>query len=217
MSEKSIEEVVEEAKAPAKFNIIDAIKERGYPSDEVVIFLDEDTAYRASAVQEKINLLDMGASKNDTAEQIASREEERNKLIEERDNISQKLSESKYTFILRGISEGQRDKIFEEVGKKIPVKYTSEMNPLTGEREKSEVENPERDKLFTNMLWAAYIEKIVSPIGEEQDSVTLDEASELRYSLPLAGVQKINECIEKLRIAAAAFMYEVDEDFLAKS
>jgi hypothetical protein len=217
MSEKSIEEVIEEAKTPAKFNIIDAIKERGYPSDEVVIFLDEDTAYKASAVQEKINLLDMGASKNDTAEQIASREEERNNLIQERDNISQKLSESKYTFILRGISEGQRDKIFEEVGKKIPVKYTSEMNPLTGEREKSEVENPERDKLFTNMLWAAYIEKIVSPIGEEQDSITLDEASELRYSLPLAGVQKINECIEKLRIAAAAFMYEVDEDFLAKS
>jgi hypothetical protein len=120
-------------------------------------------------VQEKISLLDLGANKKDTAEQIASREEDRNKLIEERDNISQKLSESKYTFILRGISEGQRDKIFEEVGKKIPVQYTSEMNPLTGEREKSEVENPERDKLFTNMLWSAYIQKIASPTGEEHE------------------------------------------------
>jgi hypothetical protein len=217
MSEKSVQEVVEEAKSPSVFNIVDAIKDRGYPRDEVVIFLDEETAYKASLIQEKISILDLGANKKDTAEQIASREEQRDKLIEERDNIAKKLSESKYTFILRGISEGQRDEIFENVGKKIPSQFNVERNPLTGEKEKTEIENPERDKLFTNMLWAAYIEKIVSPSGEEQIGVSVEDASQLRYSLPLAGVQKINECIEKLRIAAAAFMYEVDEDFLAKS
>lgn len=217
MSEKSVTELVEEAKSPAKFNIVDAIKDRGYPSDEVVIFLDEDTAYRAASIQEKIKLLDFGANKKDTAEQIAEREDERNKLIEERDSISQKLSESKYIFKLRGISEGQRDEIFQNVGKEIPAQFNVERNPLTGEKEKTEIENPERDKLFTNMLWAAYIEKIVGPDGAEQEGISLEDASQLRYSLPVAGVQKINECIEKLRIAAAAFMYEVDEDFLAKS
>ena len=215
--EEQVKELVENAKAPGTFSIINAIKDRAYPTDSVIVFLDEETAYKAALAQESIDSLDYSASKNEDDEAFKERESKREKLVAERDAILEKLSESKYTFIMRGISEGQREEIFTEVGKIIPAETKEERNPITGEITTTEVDDPERNKLFTDMLWANYIEKIVAPNGDIQDGVSTEDAKELRKSLPLASVQKINECIDKLRVATASFMYEVDEDFLAKS
>ncbi len=215
--EDQVKELVEKAKAPGTFSIINAIKDRAYPTDEVVVFLDEGTGYKAALVQEEIDSLEYSANKGEDEKAFKSREAKREELVSKRDAILEKLAESKYTFVMRGISEGQREEIFTEVGKLIPAEIKEERNPITGEVTTTEVDDPERNKLFTDILWANYIEKIVSPTGDVQDGVTNDEAQELRKSLPLASVQKINECIDKLRVATAAFMYEVDEDFLAKS
>lgn len=215
--EDQIKEMVEKAKAPGTFSIVNAIKERAYPTDDVIVFLDESVAYKAAIVQEEIDSLDYSASKDEDDEAFKSRESKREELVAQRDSILEKLAESKYIFTLRGISEGKREEIFAEVGKVIPAEIKEERNPITGEVTTTEVDDPERNKLFTDMLWANYIERIVAPNGDIQNGVSNEEANELRKSLPLASVQKINECIDKLRVATAAFMYEVDEDFLAKS
>ena len=83
--------------------------------------------------------------------------------------------------------------------------------------EKEEIDNVDRDRYFSDSLWEAYIVKIVAPDGEEQEGINMEEARELRRSLPAASVAKISEGIEKLRIASAAFMMSINEDFLAKS
>ena len=51
----NVEELVENARKPGTFNIMNAIKDRAYPKDEIVVFLDEDLAFRASELDDAIN------------------------------------------------------------------------------------------------------------------------------------------------------------------
>lgn len=202
MSEKTVEELVEEAKKPGVFNILSVLKERAYPHDEVNIYLDEQAAYDASALKEKLESAD----------------------VDEMDAIEAKLNEavarleaSKYVFTINGISEGLREDILAQAAEQYPIEFEEDKNPFTGEIAKREVENKQRDRLFTNLLWHESIIKIVNPDGDVQESVSMKDIESLRKLLPIAGIGAINNAVEKLRISTATFMLSVDEDFLAKS
>jgi hypothetical protein len=120
-------------------------------------------------------------------------------------------------FHFEGISEGKRQDIYDSTLKKFPMEYEKTRNPYTGKMEKEEIDSIERDRYFSDLLWEAHIVNIVSPDGDEQDGITLEEATALRRTLPAASAARISETIEKLRIASAAFMMSLNEDFLAKS
>ena len=212
-----IEDMVQEAKAPGRFNIVDALKGRGYPTSEIEVFIDENVAFVASDLEDEIRKLDekMNSEKDKAAleELIAAQE----KLVSEKDKLIKEMGGTRYVFHLQGISEGQRDDIWNKSIEKYPIKHDTDRNPLTGKVDRVEVQNPQRDKYFTGLLWQAHIKKIVDPSGDEQDGITVEEAFELRRSLPLASIGKITEAIEKMRASTAVFMMTVDEDFLAKS
>ena len=204
MSEKDSIEIVEEAKKPGTFSIVNVLKERAYPHDEVNVYLDEETAYEASQAKEalkKIDILDV---------EYAAAEEKFNKLMD-------KLEQSKYVFHIKGISEGKREEMFNLSLEKYPAKFTESKNSFTGEVKKEEIESVERNNLFTSMIWAAHIVKIVAPDGSVQENLMPEEAVEVRTSLPIASSALVNRSIEKVREASALFMMTVDEDFLAKS
>lgn len=204
MSEKAIEEIVEEAKKPGKFNIVDVLKERAYPTDSVNIYVDEDTAYKAAELSEELK-------------RTSELDEKYAGISESLDTLMDTLSESKYVVTITGISEGKRDELYELAVKKYPIEFKENKNVLTGESTREEIESQERDELFTNLLWSAYITKIVAPNGAEQDGITPEDAEEMRKSLPIAANSIINAAIQNMRAATAVFMYKVDEDFLAKS
>jgi Skp family chaperone for outer membrane proteins len=204
----AVEKLVEEAKAPGVFNIVSVLQERAYPKDDVHVYTDEQTAYEASQVKEKINEL----SKN--ADEAVKPEIE--KLEKKRDALVKKLDESKYVFVISGISEGAREAAQKTAEEKFPIEYDEDKNPFTGEVTKREKENLERDRFFTNLLWTRHISKIIAPDGAEQEGLTYVEVEELRKVLPIAGIGAISNAIEKIRIATAMFMISVDEDFLAK-
>lgn len=210
--EKLVEEAVElakEAKSPSTFNIINVLQERAFPVEHVNVYLNEQLAYDASKVQDKIS----EANKGITEEDLAISDE----LVKERDAIIAELEKSRYVFHLTGISEGTRNKIQEDCLEKFPMEYEESKNPFTGEIVKQEIESKSRDRYFTNSLWVASITKIVSPDGSEQGSLSISEVEKLRDMLPLAASGAITQSIEKLRISTAVFMASVDEDFLAKS
>lgn len=212
-----IEQIVEQAKAPGKFNIVDVLKGRGYPTDEVEVFIDESVAFVASDLEDKIRKL----SEKMEAEKDKSKLDEILKMYEEfiaeKDALLKEMGSARYVFHVEGISEGQRDDIWKKSVERFPIKHDTDRNPLTGKVDRVEVQNPERDKYFTGLLWQAHIKKIVDPSGDEQDGITIEDAFELRRSLPLASIGKITEAIEKMRAATTVFMMTVDEDFLAKS
>lgn len=212
MSEDIIEQannLAEEAKAPGVFSILNVLKERAYPKEQVNVYLDEQSAYDASLVQEKIDELLKSA---DVGNQDAIDD-----LSAKRDALLGNLEKSKYTFFVTGLSEGLRSDIYDQASEKFPIEYDESKNPFTGEVVKSEIDNKERDRYFTNLLWHSSIEKIVAPDGAVQESVTMEDIVKLRELLPLAGIGAVTQSIEKLRTATAIFMLTVDEDFLAKS
>lgn len=152
-----VEKLVEEAKKPGTFSILNVLKERAYPRDEVIIYLDEQAAYDASELQEKINELE--SNPNPTII------EELEILKTKQELLVNKIDNSKYVFSIVGISEGIREDILLESAKKFPIEYEDEKHPFTGEITKKEIENKDRDRLFTNLLWHSQIEKIIAPDG----------------------------------------------------
>lgn len=206
MSDATVEELANEAKKPGRFNIVSVIKDRAYPSDDVVVYLDEEIAYRAAKLQERLR---------DEAGTLS--EKEYAALDAELKAVVDELEKKKYVFSIRGISEGRRSELLELSIAQFPLEYSEQKNPFTGEVTRTELEDRGRDALFTNFIWADHIVKIVSPEGDEQESLTAEEVRELREALPLASAAAINEAIDKIRVSTAVFMASVDEDFLAKS
>ena len=214
-----IEEAVNEAKSRGKFKIIDAVKDRAFPEMFLDIYLDEALAFLISELDEALGDIGKSADKKKalSKKEVDEFQKRRDEILDRKNELVEQMGGAKYVFHIKGISEGKRQDIYDEAIKKFPIKYDKNRNPYTGALEKEEVDNVERDRYFTDLLWEAQIVKITSPDGEEQDGISLEEATELRRSLPAASVAKISEGIEKVRIASAAFMMSINEDFLAKS
>jgi hypothetical protein len=201
-----VQEIVAEATSPKTFDIMNVIKGRSYPSTEVNAYLDELLAYEAFNISFEI---DEANGKDADDSRIK-------KLQKQLDELLVKLDESKYVFKISGISEGDREDLLNIAVTKYPMEYSETKNPFTNENERTEIENKDRDRYFTNLLWQAQIKQITAPDGSVQENLTLDNIVELRRSLPIAATASINEAVEKVRVATAVFMAKVNEDFLQK-
>lgn len=211
MSEQEdIRESVDAAKAPGTFNILNVLKGRGYPKSTVSIILNEELAYEASLLKSKLD--DIEKSKSPKAK--ADRED----LIAKIEEMREELSASAYTVHLEGVTEGKREELYRDARKKYPVEYeeNTSVQSLVSGVTRTEKESPERDALFTDLLWQAHIKKIVDPEGNEQTEFPYATIREMRNSFPVSAIVKINDAIESLRTATAVFIMETGEDFLAK-
>lgn len=203
-----IDELVEEAKKPGTFNILNVLKDGGLPRDTVAIILDNKNAYKASKIRERIEEL--------MASDVENINDEVKDLQEQLDALVADLNANRYTVHVAGITEGERDKLAKLALDKFPQEYQETKNPLTGEVTRKELDSPEREEYFTNLLWVASIEKIVSPDGDEQNVSDLEFVEEFRKLISIPTNAAITQAIEKLRVATAVFIMSTDEDFLAK-
>ena len=83
MSNKTAQQLVEEAKAPGTFSIIDAITDRAYPKIDVPVYLNEQIAYEASLLNDKLKELQKKVFSDSVAAEIEKVEAELNKLTEQ--------------------------------------------------------------------------------------------------------------------------------------
>jgi hypothetical protein len=102
MSEESKEiqevlDLVESAQKPGNFNLGEFVKGRGYPQDSVEIYVDVESAYELSKLNEKLIKV--------------TETEESEKLEAEAKVLSDKILASKLTFKMRGIDQRQVEKI----------------------------------------------------------------------------------------------------------
>ncbi len=217
-AEEEIIETVEKAKKPGTFKIMDVLQDRGYPTEEVEVFLDESAAYFAAQIEDKLKELQKQIDKSvNSPDDLKKLEERYDQALAEKDKLVEQIGGSKYVFHLTGISEGARDDLYKKALAKYPMEYETDRSPFTGEAEKKELKNEERDDYFTTLLWQSYITKIVDPEESVQEGINYDEAVELRRMLPISATTRINSNIEKLRTSTAVFLMTVNEDFLAKS
>lgn len=202
------------ASAQGTFNIVNVLAERGYPREEVKVFLDEETAYALVRTDKKIDDLEENAS-SDVEEFALEAQAEQARLIDYRAKLFEKLQESLYVFHIVGMPEGVRDKLIAESFEKFPQEMIEDKN-IMGEVTRTPKENVDRDFYVTSLMWQKSIEKIVAPDGSVQQGVTHEDVTEMAQSLPVSATTKITNSIDKLRLSTAMFLLEVNEDFLAK-
>lgn len=201
-----INELVEAAQSEEVFDFAEVVQGRGYPRDEVSVYLDEATAY-------KIQVLEEESSKERDPERV-------DELAEQIAELRAELDKSKYVFKIVGISTDTQEDLVDKARAEYPVEYENRRNPFTQMIERTEKADPEkdaaRDRYFTNILWAAHIEQIVAPSGAVQTAPGPETVESLR-KMPKSQITKLVQAFNKLEVASAAFEHATDEDFLAKS
>lgn len=101
---KEVLDLVEDAQKPGKFNLGEFVKGRGYPQDTVEVYVDVESAYELSKLNEKlIKVTD---------------KEESEKLEAEAKVLSDKILASKLIFNMRGIDQKHVENIETESKKK---------------------------------------------------------------------------------------------------
>ena len=210
---EDIREAVDQAKARGTFNITNVLKERAYPKSALRVVIDESLAFEASSLRKELESTDLEWARREMPEEVEKLQEKRSDRIAE---IKEEMAKSSFTFFLSGIAEGDRERIYKKACAKYPLEYDKDFNLETGRVEKVVKESEDRDSLFTDLLWEAHIEKIEDPEGNVHEPVGFSDVRVMRETLPLSVLSRINEEIEKIRVASAVFMLEVDDDFLAK-
>lgn len=191
------------------FNFADAIRGRNYGTKEVPVVLDDRIPLRILELRERLNGSEVKGIP------VA--------LGEDAERINQELNEAeaeavaaRYIVKLRGISETRRDELQTQARETYPMDYEEREVPLTGEKRKIPVDSPDRDKLFTNLLWAESIVSVTSPAGDVAENLDLETVSLFRAEAPTAAKFHIMLAIEELRVASDWYEGLTNADFTPK-
>lgn len=224
MSDKTVEELVRESTQKGSFKFLDALRNRSHPTDLVNVYLDEAAAYPLIELDQKITpLRNMIAALGDQESDgepgqiYLELKAEIAEVEKEIEAVSETLKHSRYVFHVRGVTPGFQEDILTKVRADYPVEYDEYTNEVTGARVKEEIESPERDRLYTNLLWQGHIVKIVDPEGNEEVAPDLETIAALRRELPVAATYELEQAMQKVDMAVDWQKLVVDEGFLAKS
>lgn len=195
MTDVTLDEVrdaVEKATDKSTFSLVEAIKGRGYPTDEVTVYLNADAAYNLA---ETNTLLTALAQRAETEE------------YENLDKVAQQLKAevlaSAMTFHLRGISPGELTKISKKV------------------RKQAEADGLDEEDIaleLTKAWFAPHIIRVEQADGAVDEHLwTPEEVEVLMDLLPQTEWAKLNATINKMTFSSAYFTQAVDAGFLSKS
>ena len=203
MTDKTVEETVDELQAPETFDFLEVLNHRGYPTDEVVIYLDEATAHKISKLSERKALL-FDESEMDAADaEMAA--------------LKAVLAKSAYTFKLKGVPGEVKEALAESAKEKFKPEYETSKNFITGQVQKFEKDNPGRTKFLGLSIFQSHVEQIVAPDGKVITAPEVGIIDAFLTKAPDAQVQKFIDAVNALQVSAQAFEDATDEDFLAKS
>jgi hypothetical protein len=101
--EKDALTLVQEAQSPARFNLADVIKGRGFPEDSVTVYVDTESAYELSRINEELILIEDPAESAPLEAKIKE--------------LSEKILASKLIFHMRGIDQKQVELIEKQTRK----------------------------------------------------------------------------------------------------
>lgn len=191
-----IREAVEGAQDKSVFNLVNVIKGRGYPEDQVTVFTDVEAAYSLADLEESMKTI---AASPEQAEY----REEYNKLEEVAEELREEIRKSALTFHLRGISPGHIKKIMRAVHKQSKAE---------------DMDQSEFDDLLEASYVAPHIIKVVDAEGNTEERVyTPQDVLDLIEYLDNQQYAKLSMAVGKLSFVAAQFDVTTDAGFLPKS
>jgi len=177
--------LVETAQSKSKFKLEDVIKGFGFPQDTVEVYLDSESAYELSKLNDEL------------IEESDPVEIER--LEAEAAALSEKILKSKLVFHMRGIDQGQIEKI-------------EKQSRLNQEDEDAWIMD------YFTALTAANVQKVEMADGSVDESVfTIEDARSWRELMPAEAWQSLIATMQKLPLASGYFKGLTDAGFLPKS
>tara|TARA_R110001606_G_scaffold122244_2_gene255088 strand:+ start:744 stop:1343 length:600 start_codon:yes stop_codon:yes gene_type:complete len=187
-------ELVKEAQKPSVFNLADVIKERGYPTKEVTIYTDAESAFTLVDLEDKMNAMTEDS-------------DEYKKLEAEAEKLAEVVSGSKLTFLMRGVGQG----VVEVVTAKADRMF-----------KKSDAKEDDYAadwfKFYVTSLVAANIVKVTNADGSvDEKHYEYEEMVEIRNHLPADSWGLLVDTMQKLTLATGYFKGMTDAGFLPKS
>ncbi len=198
---ENIEALVEQAEkdvaiaqSKGTFQLTNVLKRRGFPEEQVVVYLDEDSAKELVTLNEQLTAL-------------AQSEEQNQEAYDTLDNLAQELAkavrESALTFHLRGISPGH----IEQIRKNIVKEFGQEPE-----------DQQEADDALAHEWIAAHIVRVVNVEGAADERVfKREDVEELEQLLPASEYAKIDRTVNNLSFRSAYIEQATDAGFLRKS
>lgn len=206
-----------EASTQGKFNFLDRLASRNYPSDKVEVYLDENAGYMLDKLTTEIESIETTLKIATDEDSVAAATSELEDKIAEREKLVAEMSNSKFTFCISGISTEAYDKIVTEAQLQFPLEYEKTRHPLTFAAERELIPNEMREIYFRTHLWAAFIDSVSDPDGNVDTDITPAWVARVLQMLPIAGQVKIGAAVNKLRMTTDWMDAIQGEDFFPKS
>jgi DNA-binding transcriptional MerR regulator len=127
MNEFNPEAAAQAQSQPGVFSFVERLHGRGFPKDEVKIYLDEENAFKRNELAAKAQI--------EKDPKIAK------KIEEEIAQLDKIIARSRYIFELHGFPPERYDKLIEEAYEEFPAEYETYVNPFSGARDKTELPN----------------------------------------------------------------------------
>lgn len=183
--------IVKEAQAKGVFNLSEVIKGRGFPTKDVTIYLDAESAFQLAEVDQEMNdFLDA---------------DYRAELDAKAQELAAKIRKSALTFTMRGVSQKIVDKVMKEANEKHP-------------RDDANGNNPEWVKFYVSSLVAQNIIRVTDAEGNVDEHIfTVDEIYSLRDEITRDAWDVLADTMQKLTLASGYFEQLTDAGFLPKS
>jgi hypothetical protein len=193
-STEEVLKLVDKAQAKGVFDITEFAKGRAYPEDSVTAYLDVQSAYELSKLNEQMRSAD--------PDTLAVLEKQAKELAE-------KVMQSKIVFHMRGVNQANIEKITIECDKKYPTSTDA-----FGQT----VNSPEWIREWTAALIASNLVRIENANGEmDEREFTTEDVITLRHHLPKEVWDLLVEKMQQLTLAGAYFQGLTDAGFLPKS
>lgn len=204
-----------EASKEGTFSFLDRALGRNYPTDEVVVYLDEAAAYRRNKLAEKI-MEETYLLKGDDPAKAKQRGKSITILQNKLDEMDKEISESRVTFHLEGIPSEKYDEIVDLSIEQFPLEYIESRNPITMKLEREPKPNEDRETLFRTHLWSAFVRKITDESGAVDENHSPEYMGRIMGVMPIVGAAHVQRAIENLRMTTDWMDQIQGDDFFQK-
>jgi len=198
MSEEKITEetleMVKEAQKQSTFNLAEVIKGRGYPTKDVTVYTDAESAFELIEIEDQMN-------------QMTEASEEYKELEAKANELAELVQKSKLTFHMRGVGQGEVERITEKADQLY-------------KKPKSEDEEYGSDwfKFYVTSLVASNVVKVSDADGNVDEShYEYEDMLTVRNNLPGDSWGLLVSTMQKLTLATGYFKGLTDAGFLPKS
>lgn len=219
MSEKTAEDYVEEMKSEESFDLSTALRKASYPTDDVTVYLDGETAYELDDLLNEISDLGFksaglsaantgGMTDDPEKAEIDAKIEELNGQVKE---AITRIRSSALTFKLRGLAPKQWRTIVSSWERKIRPETKADIDVL-------EAENKRNDKSNAEIL-AKSVVSITDASGKvSKGAVSIEQIEELHDTIISEEFAKLMSKANVLTFANGRFNHVLasDADFLSK-